>query len=416
MLCLGLAACGNNDPKPNETITEPASDTKPDSPAKPPTAEIYNNGGHYAKHNGAVYYWENTAGTIEPVGLWGEFPEIPYASRAMVRLNADGGKEVLFTGQGHGPIWIYGGRFYLQTADEDYRPQLYSIAMDGNAASKRALGPGEIFALDEARGLLVAREYMGGRLFALDAATGESLDLAADAEPLLYEGGALYYRDYSGGEPGILKLSRADIVTGAVREIAEIDLERYEGFDEGPIGLEFGCPRLDEEDEEALHVLVAAYGGTAHMYYNCVAFTVDMAGDAVLVNESPVETDWFGVDRPFQYEGDGPFASDEADITYYIHHNLFGAPEPVLTREDLAFVGLPEGGWLEDADFSSLQDIEYADGALFFTVYGGIRNEAEDVGWRWAYYFESAQVFRKDLAAGTIEPLYRFDKYLERGD
>jgi len=59
--------------------------------------------------------------------------------------------------------------------------------------------------------------------------------------------------------------------------------------------------------------------------------------------------------------------------------------------------------------------VEYADGALFFSIVCGPRNEAQDIGWREAYDLGSVHIYRKDLASGEIEELYSFDEYSVRG-
>jgi len=46
------------------------------------------------------------------------------------------------------------------------------------------------------------------------------------------------------------------------------------------------------------------------------------------------------------------------------------------------------------------------DGALFFSIWQGLRNEAEDIGWRSAYDFGSMHVYHKNLFTGQIEELY----------
>ena len=146
LLCLGLFACGGRNQE---------------SGVRDQDVEIHNNGGRYVQHGGDVYYWEDWYACFESSGMWGQFADVPGIRRSMMRRGADGKQEGQFIENGYGLIWIYQDRFYLTSLDDNYRQQIFSTAMEGNgntgdAVDRRELGPGEIFALDGERGLLIA--------------------------------------------------------------------------------------------------------------------------------------------------------------------------------------------------------------------------------------------------------------------
>ena len=379
LLCLGFAACGEEKPAP------------------------VNNGGRYVQYGGAVYYWKYNTDCIEPSGVWGQFMDVPGVRRDMARLHADGGEETVFSEEGYGGIWIYDGRFYLTKLDDKGDSHVFSTSMTGE--DSRAIGPGVIFALDEARGLLIITRPTDDSVsvYDMNSQTKEPLPIM-HAELLLYDaaGAALYYRDYGLGEYDVVKLCSVNIETGQARDIAMLELADCEALAEAQ-WVEFKGTRLEGD---TLHIFLAGYGGTAHMYYGSAAFAVDMAGDGVLRDETPKESDWFGVNQPFHLGGEGPFESQVSDFAWYVCPGGGEAPKAVLLEEELAALGLPGGPYYYDDAFADVREAELVDGAVFFSVWQGPRNEAEDIGWRSAYGFGGAHVYRKDLSSGEIKELY----------
>jgi hypothetical protein len=283
--------------------------------------------------------------------------------------------------------------------------------MDGT--DRRELGPGEIAALDGERGLFIAKER--GGLFLLDAAAGERIALAEEAEFLLYDAPALYYSfrdsDYE-ADRDMLILCRADVTRDEAWEFAWINLKDYEATQYTQY-IEFGSPRVDGD---MLRILLAGFSGTGYMYDGSLALTIDVSTGEASLNEDPEESDWFGVNKPFTSGSEGPFQGEGGDFFgWYVCPGEGGAPEIVLSEEDMAQCGLPDGPFYTDEAFADIRGIEYVDGALFFAVMRGPRNPEEDIGWREAYDFGGITVYRKDPASGKIEKLYAYDNENLRG-
>jgi len=72
---------------------------------------------------------------------------------------------------------------------------------------------------------------------------------------------------------------------------------------------------------------------------------------------------------------------------------------------------LPWRPYYDDQAFGDVKNVECADGAPFFSIVWGPRNEAEDIGWREACDLGGVCVYRKDLATGMAEALYSFNEY-----
>jgi len=399
LLCLQFAACVK--------IQDPEPEPQPES------AQISNNGGRYVSYGGDVYYWEDWAACIDHTATWGDFPQVPGIRRSLARNN-----ESLFIDKGCGNIWIFNERFYFTYLDDDYTPHIVSAAMekseDGEAIDRRELGVGEIFALDEARGLFIITDLWEDGLLALDAATGERDYLTGYAQPLLYDahGGKLYYRFFAFNEAEEVVLLRCvDVATGEERDVAWIEPADFEELEYAQY-VEVGGVRLDGD---RLYLHMAAYAGTGYHYNGSAFLYIDLAGDAVLINESPTESDWFGVNQPFSSK-DGPFENFAGDyFGWYMCPGEGEAPEVVLSEAEIDRLGLPNGPFFGEEGFVDIRDVEYSGGALYFSIVRGPRNPDEDIGWREAYDFDTMHVYRKDLAAGTIDELYSFDKDGMRG-
>ncbi|MDR2687193.1 MAG: hypothetical protein LBB75_05525 [Oscillospiraceae bacterium] len=408
-LVASLCACDGTGPTGGATTADASTTAAAETTGAPVAKEAVNNGGRYVKYGGGVYYWEYTADCLEPSVIWGEFEDVPGARRPLTRLDADGQTQPLFTEDGSGGIWISKDRLYLTRLDDSYEPYIFSVSMEGK--DRRELGPGDIFALDEARGLLLAtvREYVDHRaqysVWAIDMQSGRKQLHAADVVPLLYDApsATLYCQDTSGEEEGVVQLRAVDITTGKARDVARIDAARFDGeyrYNE----LECQNPWLDGD---SLHLCLAGYNGNAHMLSGGTALAVDLAGGGVAEKENPDPSDWFGVNRPFHRHSDGPFMSEDGDPWYWdICPGQGKAPKTVLSEQDLDGLGLPDGPFFGEEDYAGVRDVEYVDGALFFTITRGPRNPSADIGWRQAYGLESLRAYRKDLATGKIAQLY----------
>ena len=415
LLCLSLAACGAK-PAP-----EPASVPEP----MPTQAQTFNNGGRYVRHAGSVYYWEYWPECLERSGIRGEFPEVPGIRRSMTRLHANGSQENLFTENGCGPIWIHNNRFYLTWLDDGFTCQIFSTAMEkgnhlGDAIDRRELGPGEIFALDESRGLLIASvsrinedahrvEY---GICVIDTETGERKELPlANVEPLLYDepSAALYYRNFGIGDPDAVKLGCVNVLTGSVRDVAWLDIRQLDSFEDVD-AVEFDNAWLKGHD---LHVFMSGYSGNGHHYMGSAHLVIDMIGDGVARYDAGDAPDYsrYAVNKPFDMRD---MQGYDEFYGYYIRTEQDELHQ-ILTFEDIAQCGLPGGPYYYETSFGEVKNVEYADGAVFFSVLCGPRNEAKDIGWREAYDLSAMQVYRKNLSTGAIEELYFFDENSMRG-
>lgn len=376
---------------------------------------VMNNGGLYVSYGGAVYYRQYSAEGFEESGLWDNFSPVPGAKSHIVRLNPDGTRDVLFEDHGLGPIFIHqggasGAQFILTglTENEEGDRLRETYVVDFHDCKVGFGMPGEAFALDEERSLLLVRAPHSG-IFALDLTTHDVRQLAGVGwDPICYdeEDGVLYCSPASDGDTVAIAAIRPDGGEALVLYSETRQAISAQMADDGYAGqfLEF---QNAVTDDGHFYVNLVWYDGTGHYFCGMVRLKLGKDGSAYEYLGEIAEPDWFGTLRPFSYRTDGPFYRD-ADGYCLFERPDAGVARLLLSREDLAAAGLPEGEYFGEEDFASLKDIEFVDEAVFFTVMTGTRNADEDIGWRTGYDRGPASVMRKDMITGRVSVLYTY--------
>ena len=77
--------------------------------------EVVNNGGRFVEHQGYVYYWQMSDESYDKNGTLGYFTAWGRIENKLMRLDPDGTTKEIFSGTGHGNIYISGGRIYTYT-------------------------------------------------------------------------------------------------------------------------------------------------------------------------------------------------------------------------------------------------------------------------------------------------------------
>ncbi|MCL1952915.1 MAG: hypothetical protein FWF60_08825, partial [Oscillospiraceae bacterium] len=189
---------------------------------------------------------------------------------------------------------------------------------------------------------------------------------------------------------------------GEAHDIALIDTEKYDEFED--------CYTVEPDaawlESDGLHVILSGYSGNAHMFMNSVHLIIALDGSGITQYDDGDAPDYgrYPLHKPFETRD----INGEDEFSGYSIRVGWDTFEPVLTPEDLSGLGLPDGPFFRDDDFADVRDVEYADGALFFTIVQGPRDPAQDIGWREGYDIASVHVYRKDVASGQINILYSF--------
>lgn len=378
-----------------------------------------NNGGHFVKYQDSIYYREYNDDSYEKSGLLYGFNFISGTKSKMMKLDSSGKPEKVFDDAGFNGIFIYEDssgkpRLLLTGYNDDIEddqipyPDVYSVAFDGTDLIY--YGSGSVFAVDEEKGLAIAGGYRGS-ISVINLESGERFDLAeAYYRPIYYDpyDEILYCEDGSG------EISDADIVICSFRINDGVKTILYsatredidEMLDDDYSGDYFETISVKTSDKY-MWLYLAGYGGNAYHYYNSALLKINKDGSGYELVGSPIEIDWFGDKKPFSYKEDTPFYVEKRG--YYIcglKDKIY--PDIVLTNDDFKKINLLDGEYYGTEDFVSIDNIEYVDNSIYFTVMTGTRNEEEDMGWRYGYNRNKSCIYRKDLKTQKIDLLYTY--------
>ena len=380
-----------------------------------PGANIANNGGNFVKYRGDIYYRQYEPGSFEESGLWDGFAPRFGAQASVMRLGWDGSQEVVWSGDGFGPIFIF--------HDNGLEPMLIltRLTRDGlGVTHTETFGVtiydhevmfkcfGTLFAVDEERELVIMSSA-NGLLFTGHLKSLDQNDLSNQyRDPLYYDQSeGVLYCSVSDWSSNTTMFTAIDVVTcketvllsdtndSIGENILEIDYAQF---------IEFSNV---EPKGDYVYANVAAYSGNGYMYGASARLSFHKSGGSYTNLGPASETDWFGANKPFTYRSDGPHYIDLPG--YYMFGGTSGADAVmILSSNELSELGLPDGEYFGEDDFVVLQGVEYVDGDVFFTVVVGSRNYSEDIGWRYGYDREWSTVYRKDLATGAILEVYSY--------
>ncbi|MCL1913479.1 MAG: hypothetical protein FWG10_06330 [Eubacteriaceae bacterium] len=381
------------------------------------TPVIHNNGGLYVKYGHDIYYREYLAGSLEKTSLGVSFPAVAGAQSNIMRLNPDGSKDLLFLDYGNGPIYMMAGDtgdgpiFILNRLhginDGYYDWEIYGSKLDGEDCGFNMSG--EIFAFDEDSSRIIFTRT-GNGIYAANLDSVQEEQIAPNGYyPVYYDKASqLLFCVQSSYDDDYITIAAIDSGTSAIEVLFS---KSKEEIHQATTGDEFYGQFFEVKnpifDGGQFFVDIAEYGGTGYFFFSYGRVKIDIGTKEFEYIQKPAAIEWFGVDKPFSYRSDGPFYKEVEG--FWMFDNLGGAePMQVLTKSDMADAGLPEGEYLGEDDFVVLRDIEHVDGSVFFTTYSGVRNEEEDIGWRYGYDLVESRTYKKDLGSGEIDLICQY--------
>ena len=382
------------------------------------SADLANNGGSFVKYRSDIYYWQYEPDSFEISGLWDGFAPNYGVQARLMRLNWNGTQEVLFKSDGYGSIFIFHDHgiepmLILTRLEPDWLggtyTQAFGITIYGGEVKFTC--PGTPFVVDDERELVIMSSA-NGLLFTGHLKSLDQNDLSKQyREPLYYDAkdGVLYCSatDWSADASAMTLFSAIDVATG---EETILMSDTNGSIGENILGTDYAQFiefRNVAPIGDSVYVNVSAYSGSAYMYAASARLSFHKS-DGSYTNMGPVsEIDWFGVFKPFSYRSDSPHYIDLPG--YYMFDGTSDSDASlILASNELEDLGLLDGGYFGEDDFVVLQDVEYVDGDIFFTIAMGTRNYDEDIGWRYGYDRSSSTVYRKDLTTGEITEMYSY--------
>lgn len=380
---------------------------------------VDNNGGHYVKYGAYTYYRQYNDACFEANGVYGDFDYVPGAKSVIMQIGRDGKPKKVFDDNGCGPLFICQGtdtRFVLNRLSKNKgreRNEIYSVTLDGR--DLREYGHGRIFAVDDARAVIIAfvnTRFDGdtGGICVIDVATGKRTGLYdANLMPSYYDenNGILYCEELAEPGWGIPDICSIDIETGRKAVLCANLKEIVAGLDADTEDADWYTFKTIRPEKDCIYGYMGGYNMVSLAYHVGFLLKINKNGNGATVALSPAESDWWGLQKLYSPKSEGPFQTDKAG--YYMWNFPKGEkPVNVLSADDLKRVGLPRGEYFSEADFATLQAVEYVDASVFFTVIGGPRYPMKDAGWQNGYARGKSSVYKKDLTTGEITLLYAY--------
>ncbi len=345
---------------------------------------VLNNGGTFVKYQDHIYYREYRPDSFEKVSLWGDLEGIGGSKSNIVRLKADGSREVLFEDSSSGGFYIESsgsgkGRFIFNRSFlEPYAQAAKAYSLDLHGGNRQDYREDRISA-------------KRGRLWHYDSTANQ-----------------IYYQDEEMIDDDFpLNIIRGDLKTGENQMFFKPTREELEGiFEDDYIGEYFEIKNI-RVSGDYFWAYIAGYAGSGYMYNNSALVRFAKDGGGYSYKRQGLAVDWYGLEKPFNQVNDGPFGLSIPSYHIYPREAPLGK-KLVLSENDIRLLGydnwpMGQGDFLEKIDC-----LEYVDDQLFFTVVSLKRKEDEDVGWRKAYERLGADVYRKDLESGEIEYIYSY--------
>ena len=384
-----------------------------------------------------TYFWQTDASAYRwEGGLMAYYGDCSGTDSQLVRMDAEGKKDVLYTGRGSGVLGVAGNRIYYQ---DDSTICCYNTE-DQTSVS---ICTGTINSADDDVGYLICTD--GSHLFTINMETGETFTLRDGSinGTSLATGGNLFFVESDSYTSISLRLLSLD----GTRDDT-LATYTYQGmYNETPINSWMEINQL-EIAGDALFFTVGATGGTGSIYAGGYLCRVDLAtmevtrvlgGSDYKENVGPffrvADTDGDGNADAVFYEGhdpatsrDQPFRLDLAtgtrtqqasgvygtagEITFdglniCVFRELAEQQTTLVTASDYETFGVSRLNTINEHSLMLLDAQECGD-FVYFTISHGIHQSANDLGWRYWMERESDIIYRKDLNTGETIVVHRF--------
>ncbi len=382
---------------------------------------IINNGGNFVKYKGDIYYREYNEYSFEKSTVWG-YPEPAIDGLAwLVRLKANGEKDYLYADNASGEFFIYDdGKAYVSLISQDlvtigneeadYYPEgrrrVYGRSLDGDWLVEydghRVLG------LSMDQGLIITHnDYTG--ISVSDIKSGHLVSSFPGSfihhDPVEDK---VYYSDYMLMDyDNPFNIFVGDIKTGQTSLL--INLSRDELTDVFSLEELYGYPSVKNirVSGDYVWIMLASYEGTGMFFEGYGYLKIKKDGSYYVHDLMSFSVDWNGVDKPFNQAEEGPYSYT---IPYYAMHPKENPFSTIHFLSEADFDSLGHTNWIRYDEIISdrVDNIEYLDGDIFFTVASLLRDESADVGWRFGYARQVVSLYRKNIESGQVTLIYQY--------
>lgn len=399
-----------------------------------------NNGGNVVRYQGSLYYWKYNSESFNSPATFAYYYPVQSTVNQLVCRHEDGSEEILLSTQGNGPIFIVGGRIYL----EKDNTTLFSVKLDGSDRVEHGIF--EPWAADEASGTLIGTSYaQGGGVYLLRAEDHKLVKVSDEGYTFLgaIDGYCYYTSTSSGKAPGFTlfrvsidgsEVTELDSMTKQSGDILGLDICELSklndtiyysyGFYAGTGGFfqngGINCVDVDGSNKKvcveygglnAEEFLAEEKDGQVFIYYigsddvngSYIGFWDDYPYSGCYVkNMSTGETKKsdFALSRP------GAFVCMDGGI-YMIKENsaAYSLLIPQETANDFGFVDTPGGS---EKTLALISRLDVIGDEVFFTVDWSIRAPENDFGWRPGYARERSTFYTMKIGDKEAAELYSY--------
>lgn len=404
----------------------------------------------YAVWDDKIYYRQYSDEDVADGGLWAVFSPVANTEKALMCMENDGSVTQTGIDYGFGALFIVDGRMYSQRymREDDYY-EVYSCELDGSDV--RTYGAEMVLAVRDSKVICKS----GGGIAFIDTQTGQERILVdtnawyldATEEEIFFYG---YQEDEitQTSEPTLYSVDYA----GGIRALKTITNNEYTACMEGmenwfyndyPIDIPYFRVMGDD-----LYFSAGAYNGNGHMYSGGPVYSMKKDGSDCNVEVLSYDRFFYlyddgenrgicisgrGLDghdgKPVQNQGDmrmfslygeiprsisiprryvsydEPYADTETNSVLF-YPDTSGICYVLLTAqecEELSIQTYADGSLVQQ-----IEDVEYIDGRLFFTVTDLTYNGDKSIGWRDYYDRDRRAYYCKDLESGKICLLYEY--------
>lgn len=422
------------DPKPEDDSGEDQEKSQDQETKKSDESlaeEAATDGSAFVCYEGDWYYREYSAEDFEDSALFGSYLEVEGQPKDMVRLNAQGEREVLFSDNGGGDIYIVKDRMILMDQGNPWSSSSYITDFQGNV--QRQLEDSYPVAADRERGLVFFMTPEGGFFFwEADSDTTKTLKEAGGG--IWYQGcweDTLYYTTQENG--------KKDTVLWAL-ELDSLEPRQVSVFPQDNVVEVTSIVSIQVLDDQ-IFVLTGGYAGTAMMFQGGKIYRLGLdggdkqqvaggsgdygtCGEQFCVFEENGEWALYytlnesGEARKLAPEGSEEavelkpwkvgeyFYDDQGGISIY--PDASGEILTLLSGDELAqeLYGDQLNQYAET--YCMVEELSFCGDQIFYTVESGSHDSSGDMGWRYNYRREANRNYRMDMKIREKTLLYEY--------
>jgi len=404
--------CNIENDTAESTETEATEEIDQISEEETNKVDIINNNGHFVQVDDKVYFHVADSESLGRTALWGNYADNESGRTILFSYdNNTNNTEIVSYDYSSGPIAVFGNVLYSMgyeaslTDDSDIKNVLNGISVNGEVKKLDLISDS-----DTLLGVGVNDTYIA--TYHCDFVDDELINQIS-----IYKEGELQNTWDIDGYSGCVKLGKNEIYYIYNYEsgysLRQINVDSGEILDLGILPrFEYSdwCGYVDEciIDENSIYFNYSDYEGTGH-FFTQGYFVQAQIGveDSLFYFNMPENLAYGELEVAMFAVVDGEMvAADGEPGTCDIDNN---SGELGYFDEHGSKVKVADGWGLEyltdDGDYKGIELAEKVGDYIYLYYNGNVRAPEDDIGWRYAYYRDYANVYRVDIKTGESERL-----------